>query len=549
MKATYEIKRPEQIKTAAVVYPFTYINPYQALPPIAAEYLQAGLDHVGIETSLIDMRYEPDMEAVREKLESADLICFHGHFEDCSLFGKWHIHVIPEVMDLVPEDTPVFAGGTGFLDFEESFAQFPKIDVIVRGNPEIPAMALIEKGAPKDIDNLVYRQGKKTVANNRRIHDLPEDIYPRRRLRNPDYKYHAAGVPIDLIRAAVGCNYKCKFCYQYGKDFDGSYLRWKGRSAESLYAEISEIEAPIIALVDDDMTTDMKMLGELSQKLIDGGQKKLFGGTGRIDHVVKSDIETLKKMERAGFVALSFGVESLKNETLKFYGKGQTIASIEKSMKMMAQTNILLICNFILGSPGETEEDMMEMLYFGRHWNVDSLVTNRFHMQKEGEMYRMIHDPKTKKVKPGMERIDGDELLRIKNKIKFGQRTPLRILLTILKLYRHRGMFYDPFALFISLMETSIRYTWLEKTLVFPLFLKTIRFILLFPPVRFLSRVIAILITPFVKGLNWVLEWIDRKTGLSTSLLPRIFLYLKEKVYKKQQERAQVRVAPLNEVK
>lgn len=544
MKTSFEKKRSGQIKKAVIVYPFTYINPYQATPPIAAEYLQAGLDEAGVETELLDMRFETDMEAVQKKLGEVDLICFHGHFEDCSLFGKWHIHVIPEVMALVPDNIPVFAGGTGFLDPEKAFEEYPQLDVIVRGNPEVPAMALIEKGSPADIDNLVYRAGKKVEANERRIHDLPENIFPRRRLRNPSYKYHALGIPLDLVRAAVGCNYRCKFCYQYGKDFDGGYLRWQGRTAESLYAEISEIEAPIIGWVDDDMTTDMKMLGELSEKLIEGKKKKLFGGTGRIDHVIKSDVETLKKMERAGFIALSFGVESLKNETLKMYGKGQTFDSIEKSMEMMAKTNIYLICNFILGSPGESEEDMMEMLRFGRRWNVDTLVTNRFHMQDAGDMRDLIYDSKTGEAKPGMERVVGEDLLRIKNKIKFGQRTPLRILLSLLKLYRHRGMFLDPFAFFISLIEYLIRYTWVEKTLVFPLLLKLLRYILIFPPIRFISRIVAVILTPIVYGLVRFFEFIEDKTGFSFSLLPRYLMYFKEKVYKKQQEKAQHRKMP-----
>jgi len=62
-------------------------------------------------------------------------------------------------------------------------------------------------------------------------------------------------------------------------------------------------------------------------------------------------------------LALSFGVESLNDETLKFYGKGQKTEDIERAMRLMQKTNILLFCSFILGSPGETEQDMMDMLW------------------------------------------------------------------------------------------------------------------------------------------------------------------------------------------
>lgn len=539
-KTTYQQKASGQLKKAIVVYPFTYINPYQAFPPVAAEYMQAGFAAAGLECQLIDMRYESDMEAVKKQLATADVVGIHGYFEDCSLFGKWGIHVISEVIEMVPDTTPLIAGGTGFTDFEEALKEHPKIDIVVRGNPETPLMQLFERGGdPTKVENLVFRVGKKIEKTKRVIHALPEDIYPRRDLRNPRYEYHIVGIKVDLIRAAVGCNYRCKFCFEYGKDFDGSFMSWQGRSADSLLEELKTIDAPLVGWVDDDMTTDMEMLGELSEKLLQSKIKKLYMGTGRIDHVIKSNVESLKKMERAGFLALSFGVESLKDETLKFYGKGQTLTSIEKSMKMMQQTNIFLICNFILGSPGETEEDMMEMLWFGRKWNVDTLVTNRFRMQEDSPMYSLIHN-KDGSVKPGMERIDGEELARIKYKIKFGQRTPLRIWLMLLKLYKHKGMVFDPSYIFVSAFDQAIKHTWLEKTLVLPLFFKLLKLILKFPPIRWINWLIAMILYYPVKGINYVFELIDRRLQISTSLMPRFFLFLKDRLYEKQRAKAQI---------
>ncbi|MBI5047796.1 MAG: radical SAM protein [Deltaproteobacteria bacterium] len=348
------------------------------------------------------------------------------------------------------------------------------------------------------------------------------------------------GIKTDLIRTAVGCNYRCKFCFEYGKDFDGKFIRWQGRSAKSLFNEMKEIDAPIVGWVDDDMTTSMKTLEELSDLLLQNKIRKLYIGTGRIDHVLKSNVETLKKMERAGFLALSFGVESLKMETLKLYGKGQTPESIERAMLMMQKTNILLICNFIFGSPGETEQDMMNMLWFGRRWDADTLVTNRFRIQEDSPIYDLVYDPQTGKIRPGMERIEGDELLRIKHAVKFAQRTPLRIILTILKLYRHEGMFIDPLYLLCSVLETVTKHTWLEKTVAFPTLLSLTKKILMFSFVRQFFRLAATIATPPLKTINWVVEFIDKHLGISTVILPRLFLYLDKKVFRKQKMRSQV---------
>jgi len=293
------------------------------------------------------------------------------------------------------------------------------------------------------------------------------------------------------------------------------------------------------------MTAGMKALDELSDKLLEHKIQKLFGGTGRIDHVnkyiEKKGIDTLIKMEKAGFLALSFGVESLNPKTLAFYGKGQTIESIEKAMRLMNQTNILLICNFIFGSPGETEQDMMDMLWFGRKWNVDTIVTNRMGVPEGSEIYKAIYHPETGQFRPGMEMITEDELARIKYTVKFAQRTPFRIMLSLLKLYRHRGMFLDPLYIFCCALETLIKHSWLEKTRVVPFFLKITKRIVVIPIIRSILRVLAVVITPPIKFINWIFEQIDRRLGISTSLLPKFFLYLEHGMYKRQVAHSQVR--------
>lgn len=524
-------KRRDDIENVVIVYPFTYNYPYQALPPIAAEYLQAGIHETGRKAVLLDMRFEKD---IREPVESADLVCIYGYFEDCSMFGKWKYHVIREVVDQIPEKTPVIAGGTGFTDPDQALSAYPKIDMIIRGNPVTPIMGLFTDSNPEYVKNLVYRNDKQIIHTETVIHDLPENIYPRRHLRNPKYNYHLMGIKVDLLRAAVGCNYRCKFCYQYGKGFNGKFVRWKSRTARSLFNEIKEIEAPFIGWVDDDMTTDMKMLEDLADMLIENKLRKLYMGTGRIDHILKSNVKALRKLEKSGFLALSYGIESLKKETLKFYGKGLTLENVEKGMRMMRKTNIIHLCSFIFGSPGETEKDMLDMFWFGRKWKVDNIVTNRFRVEEGSEMYKLIYDSETGKAKPGMERIEGKELAIIKYKVKFGQTTPLRVLMIILKLYRHRGLFMDPLYFLFSVFETVTKYTWLERTRVFPAILKFKKFLLRFWLVRWFNKIIAYILTLPVMALNWIFDQIDRRIGYSTTIIPRIFIYFKDRTYKKQ---------------
>lgn len=534
--ATYLDKAKDRIEEVLVVYPYTYVNPYSCLPPIGAEYLQAGAVQAGRRTKLLDMRFEDD---VRADLERADLVCLYGFFEDCSLFGKWDVHVIDEILAQIPEGTPVVAGGTGFGDDERTLATYPKIDAILVGMPNEPIQELLESGSPVGVANVTYRTRDGHVRNRRVTRRLSDDVFPRRELRNPRYRYEAMGMRIDLVRAAMGCNYHCRFCYQYGKDTDGKYLRWQGRSPESQFAELSQIDAPLVLWVDDDMTTDMAALDRLSDLLLENRVEKVMIGTGRVDHVIKSSVETLRKMERAGFLALAFGVESLSDKTLRFYRKGQTVEMAQQAMSMLKQTNILLVCNFLLGSPGETEEDMMEYLWFAGRWQIDHLVTNRLRVPEGSHLAQLIYDPLTGESRPGMERIRGRRLKGIKNRIKFGQGTPFRLLLSFLKLHRHRGLHVDPLFFVCAALETLTKHTWLDKSGLMRLLLFVPKRIGRLRGWRKFTRAVAIGATPIAVGLARFFEALERRLGLFTRVMPWLFDLGNRKVLDKQKEKAQ----------
>ena len=59
-------------RKVVIVHPFTYVNPYSILPPVAAEYLQAGVIETGREAVLLDMRFETDANRTRAWCERRD---------------------------------------------------------------------------------------------------------------------------------------------------------------------------------------------------------------------------------------------------------------------------------------------------------------------------------------------------------------------------------------------------------------------------------------------------------------------------------------------
>ena len=76
--------------------------------------------------------------------------------------------------------------------------------------------------------------------------------------------------------------------------------------------------------------------------------------------------ELLRKMRRAGCYTLNLGIESGSDEVLRKMAKGYRVTDIETSLRQLREADINTMVNFIVGFPGETEEDFAQTLSFAK---------------------------------------------------------------------------------------------------------------------------------------------------------------------------------------
>ncbi|OIO73364.1 MAG: hypothetical protein AUJ85_08195 [Elusimicrobia bacterium CG1_02_37_114] len=520
-----------KFKNVLCIYPYYYRNPYQVFPPLALEYIAGAVESLVDKVTVIDMRFERD---ITPYVKDADLVFTFGHYEDCAIFGQLKEDALNEIAKAIPENIPFITGGSCALDIKKTFEKCPRLNIVVRGNPEYPAREFIQKGSPENIVNLVYRRKDgEIVYNETKTHPVSNDILPARHLRK--YSYKALGLECDIMKTSIGCNFKCSYCYQYGKGLDNKFLKWQGRTAESIFAELKKSPAVFVGFIDDDPLVDMDKIDRLCDMIIDSRMKKMFAGTSRLNYVLGRE-KTLKKMERAGFIGISWGVESPYDRTLNFYKKGISAKMNAEGLKAVGKTNMLIAASFVLGSPGETREDILYYLKYVHKHNIDSAVTNRLRVPKNSDLYEILYDPQTGKPKEGEQykRIEGEELEKIKYAIKYGQRTPLRILLIFIKLARHKGLPLDPLYILANAVETIIRGTSLERFLPLKWKIRFFKWIFKSKTGRFFSKTVANLIYWPVKIVNRVCEQIDDNLKISVTVLPVLFGVFYRRVYMKQ---------------
>ena len=156
------------------------------------------------------------------------------------------------------------------------------------------------------------------------------------------------------ILTSRGCVMRCVFCTD-------TYF-WKPyryRSTENVIAEIIQRQKKyrnrFFSFNDSLINGNYRSLFDLCNLLISKKLRISWGGNFRIDK--RLDLGFLRTMKKAGCEYLIVGIESGSNKILGLMRKGFTIKEAEHFLHNCNKVGIYIEANWIVGFPGETEED------------------------------------------------------------------------------------------------------------------------------------------------------------------------------------------------
>jgi radical SAM superfamily enzyme YgiQ (UPF0313 family) len=247
------------------------------------------------------------------------------------------------------------------------------VDFIVNGPGEkcFPALlkALENDEAYELISNLIYKSADKIIKTTKdelfdqdSLPPLPYEklngFYPIQRYLGNTY----LGTKTIAYHSSVGCPFKCSFCAVvpiYN-------ARWKGKSASLIYQDIKYLKDQFggnaIEFHDNNFFVSEKRVVEFSHLI--KNENMIWWGEGRIDTIDKYSDESLTLMREAGCRMIFFGAETGNDEILKRMDKGgtQSAAQIRAFAARMAKFNIIPEYSFVLGTPGDTPEQVMKQI-------------------------------------------------------------------------------------------------------------------------------------------------------------------------------------------
>ena len=278
------------------------------------------------------------------------------------------------------KDVPIIIGGglgTPILDLWEKNTE---VDFVVASDGEKVIHRFLENYPDRDkiqkIPGLYYREDGKFIKNKPELNrNLDYISYPD--WNEVDYEafitiqrnWVNSTLPKELkltekdrvlpIVATRGCPYDCTFCYH----FDRTHRK---HSIDYIIKYLTHLKESyginVLQTWDDLIMTDRKWFMELCDEIAARNMGfRIFSGGGKPNFVTK---EMLDKMRKAGFIRISYGIESGSQKILNIMKKKITVSQNYSAMKMTTESGIFPHANIVLGMPGETRETLKETKKF-----------------------------------------------------------------------------------------------------------------------------------------------------------------------------------------
>lgn len=286
----------------------------------------------------------------------------------------------------------VLGGQFSNLKAVEILRRFPTVDYVVRGDGEVALPALLralETGSSVDgVPNLVMRDRTTGELCSTPAASIDLDRYPR-----PRFHGDVLQVPYESMR---GCPFSCKFC-----SYPAASPTWRWKSAKTIVADwqayAADNHAERIMAMDSTFTVPPRRFVEL----LDALRTSTIEWTA---YARANDIATEQDVERlidAHCVGLSIGFESMSDRTLLRMNKRTKADHNRTAARLLGQTELDLRASFIIGYPGEDEQDYEQTHRYlldefcGRFLlNTFSLVDDTLPVWQEAEVHRLrVLDP------------------------------------------------------------------------------------------------------------------------------------------------------------
>ncbi len=169
--------------------------------------------------------------------------------------------------------------------------------------------------------------------------------------------FDCSNYPFIVSYASRSCPFQCSFCsetIQWG--------RYRKKKPHQVFEELMELyrrHRSQLFLLSDSLLNSV--IRDLAEEFLKSDRSLYWSGWLRVDKHV-CDIENTFKWRRSGFYHARLGIESGSEHVLELMGKSISLEQIRASVSSLATAGIKTTTLWVVGHPGEREEDFRKTL-------------------------------------------------------------------------------------------------------------------------------------------------------------------------------------------
>lgn len=274
--------------------------------------------------------------------------------------------LLPLIRKTLPNSLIALRGEIATFAPEATLMRNPEVDFLLLGDDDYSLINIIENHTEQgfvqygNIENIAYREADivhvvRAKSRQYKLDDLP---YPDRQLY--DISAYKRRDSETIVRSSRGCPGCCDFCIKTKMEQFGVF------SVRRFVDEIEELLRfgfESFFFSDDTFAFSDKRLEEFANELDRRNLTIKFTSNIRISDINEYKISTLKRL---GAYRVFVGIETVNANTSKGIKKNLNQQIIRDKIAILKKYGMEFHASFILGAPGDTEDDLLQTIDFVR---------------------------------------------------------------------------------------------------------------------------------------------------------------------------------------
>lgn len=278
--------------------------------------------------------------------------------------------LLQSIRRAMPDVIIVLGGPHAIAAGKEIFHDCLAVDIVIQGEGEDAIVNLLQGVSLQSIPALLTKDSH--------AGPIPYEVLNINDIDFPKYR------KFDLLKygdtmnlaSSRGCVHKCSFCG--APKFLGK--KWRAFNVARMIEEFDYWYSKgyrQFYFSDSLFALDKKRVVDFCNYIVESGFKDvLFTADGvRADDLT---FEVLQQMKTANFSAITLGVESVNDRTLKFFNKGMYFNQIDEAIATADSLGFDISIYLIIGAPEESNADAMKsIMYPLKYKNITSSIVSK----------------------------------------------------------------------------------------------------------------------------------------------------------------------------